>query len=168
MCGKIKCKSCMEKLCEKIMWNFFKKNWWENCTLYIVQCTFYSIQCTVYSVQCSMYCKEMLLSLWREPQCSSFWEWNFWPGSCFASPLKRIPEQLSRTSKWSEIWLSGTQNGVKFGCWGPPNGVKFGFSGIFCNLKIYFLTFSHKSQCQLDLWSKYWKLCHPPFNCTLP
>ena len=30
------------------------------------------------------------------------------PGSCFASPLQRTPEQLSGTSKWSEIWLLGT------------------------------------------------------------
>ena len=37
--------------------------------MYSVQCTVYSVQCTVYSVQC----KVVLLSLWREPQCSSVW-----------------------------------------------------------------------------------------------
>ena len=44
------------------------------CTVYSVQCTVYSVQCTVYSVQCKVYRKEVLLSLWREPQCSSVWE----------------------------------------------------------------------------------------------
>ena len=43
------------------------------CTVYSVQCTVYIVQCTVYSVQCTMYSKVMLLSLWREPQCSSVW-----------------------------------------------------------------------------------------------
>ena len=53
------------------------------CTVYSVQCTVYSVQCTVYSVQCTVYSilfvqfkiysKVVLLSLWREPQCSSVW-----------------------------------------------------------------------------------------------
>ena len=33
----------------------------------------YKWGCTVYSVQCKMYCKVVLLSFWREPQCSSVW-----------------------------------------------------------------------------------------------
>ena len=34
----------------------------------------YNVQCRVYSVQCKVYRKVVLLSLWREPQCSSVWE----------------------------------------------------------------------------------------------
>ena len=40
----------------------------------IVQYTVYSVERTVYSVQYKMYSEVVLLSLWREPECSSVWE----------------------------------------------------------------------------------------------
>ena len=42
-------------------------------TVYSVQLTVYSLQYRVYSVQYKIYSKVVLLSLWREPQCSSVW-----------------------------------------------------------------------------------------------
>ena len=70
---KIWYQNCVEKLCENIVWKIVCKNGWESCTVFIVQCTVYNVHCTVYSIQCTMYIKVMLLSLWREPQCSSVW-----------------------------------------------------------------------------------------------
>ena len=90
------------------------------CTEYSIQCTLYTVQCTLYSVHCTMYSKEMLLILWREPQCSSVLGENLFLGSCFASPLKRSPEQLSGTSKWSKICLSGTRKWSEIWLLGTP------------------------------------------------
>ena len=79
----------------------------------------------------------MLLSLWRQPLCSSIWGVETFARLLLdPTPLGEINEQLSGTSKWSgiclsgtlkwsenwllekpklsEIWLSGHQNGAKF------------------------------------------------------
>ena len=57
-----------------------------------------------------MYSMEVILSLSREPQCSSVWGVELFAGSCLSS-------------------CRGPQNGVKSGCWGPQNGVKFDCRG---------------------------------------
>ena len=61
-CNKFYCvENCVEKLvgklCGKICWTIVWENGWEKYT--------------VYSLQCTMYSKVVLLSLWREPQCST-------------------------------------------------------------------------------------------------
>ena len=69
----------------------------------------YSEKYTVYSVQCTMYNKVVLLSLLREPQCSSVWRVEPFARLLLClTPPEDFNEQLSGTSKWSEIWLSGT------------------------------------------------------------
>ena len=124
-------KNWVQKLCVKIvwknMWNIIWKIWWDNCTFYIVHCTLYIVQCTVYIVQCSVQCKVKSCSsvFGGSPSVPQFGEWNLWPGSCFASPIMRIPEQLSATLKWVKFGCRGPQNEMKFVCRGPENGVKF-------------------------------------------
>ena len=56
-----------------------------------------------------MYNKVVLLSLFGEPQCSSVWGVEPFARLllCLTHP-ENFNEQLSGTSKWSEIWLSGT------------------------------------------------------------
>ena len=83
------------------------KNWREK--VYSEKCTAYSIQCTVCCVQCTLYNKVVLLSLFGEPQCSSVWGVEPFARLllCLTQP-EDFYEQLSGTSKWSEIWLSGT------------------------------------------------------------
>ena len=59
-------------LCEMVGW----KNSVESCVESCVESwvgKVYSEKYTVYSVQCTMYNKVVLLSLLREPQCSSVW-----------------------------------------------------------------------------------------------
>ena len=88
------------------------------------------VQCTVYSVQCSMYSKVVLLSLWKEPQCSSGWGVEpFARLMLCLTPPEDFIEQLSGTSKWSEIWLLGTLKWSVIWLWGSQNRVKFVFLG---------------------------------------
>ena len=121
------------------------------CTVCSVQYAVYNvqyIQCTVYTVKCTMYSKVVLLILWRELQCSTVWGVKPFARLCFASPLKRSPEQLSGTSKWSKIWLSGHRNGVKFVCRGHRNAVKFGCRGHQNRVK--FLIWKNENQFFLE------------------
>ena len=150
-------------LCGKIVWtNCVKnvwKNWWENCTVYIVQCTLYIVHSAVYSVQCTVYnvcnSKVMLLSLWREPQCSSVWGVKL---------LARLllcltPQEDSRAvvgdleMEWNlvvgdpEMEWNLVVGDLEMEWNFNPEKMKVWFPRIFCNLKIFFFTFSHKSQC---------------------
>ena len=96
----------MKKLCENLSEKLVGKVYIVHCTAYIVHCAVYSVQFRVYSVKCTVMLYSSVFG--GSPSVPQFREWNFWPGSCFASPIKRITEQLSGTSKWSEIRLSGT------------------------------------------------------------
>ena len=113
-------------------------------------------------------------SVWADLSCKTFENDRF---STF-----RTKSDMPNIPKRSKFSCRGHQNGVKFGCPGRWNVVKFGCRGhlngvkfqswkkvnkIFRNFfKLNFLlkTFFDQSQCQLDLWSKYWKLWYPSFK----
>ena len=87
-------------------------------TVYSVQLTVYSLQYRVYSVQYKIYIKVVLLSLWREPQCSSVWGVKPFARLLFCLiPPEDFRADVGDTKwseicllgipKWSEIWLSG-------------------------------------------------------------
>ena len=113
------------------------KNWREK--VYSEKCTVYSIQCTVCCVQCTMYNKVVLLSLFGEPQCSSVWGVEPFARLLLClTPSEDFNEQLSGTSKWSEIWLSGTPKWSEIWLSGTP---KWSEISILKKFKLHFLRF---------------------------
>ena len=67
-----------------------------------------------------MYSMVVLISLLEEPQCSSVLGVDSFARLLLCpNPTEDFNVQLLGTSKWSKICLSGTPNGVKFGCRGP-------------------------------------------------
>ena len=116
---------------------------------------------------------------WKNFQDQNFtpfrcpWQTNFTPFRCPRRP-NLTPFWCPRQPKWSKIWLSGTPKWSKILLSGTPKWSKIS------NLKKWKLLFlkilrsnfeeeknSHKSQWQLNLWSKYWNSCHPPFKSSV-
>ena len=145
-------KKGVEKLCGKILWKVVWKVVLKNLRgkVYSEKGTVCSVQYTVYSVQCTMYGKVMLLSLLGEPQCSSVWgvEPFAWLLLCLTPP-EDFNEQLSGTSKRSEIWLSGTPKWSEIWLSGTPKWseisipkkIEMHFLGLFLNQNIFFYNF---------------------------
>ena len=102
----------VDKLGKQICWQNWLKSWltnyvdkivWNNWVIFFIKLWWNSVQCTVYNVH-----KVLILSLFREPQCSSVWGVELFARLllCLTTP-EDLNEQLSGTSKWSEIWFVG-------------------------------------------------------------
>ena len=115
-------KKIVKQICGKIVWKVLWKSWLGKL---------YGKKRTVYSVQCTMYSKVVILSLLREPHCSSVWGVELFSRLLLClTPSEDLNKKLSGTSKWSEIWLSGTRKWIEIWLLGTPKWSEIWLSEI--------------------------------------